>query len=36
MQQLVRIGNTLHNYFKGKTPNIELPAADELGLPLND
>ena len=33
MQQLVRIGNTLHNYFKGKTPNIELPAADELGLP---
>lgn len=25
MMQLVRIGNTLHNYFKEKTPTIELP-----------
>jgi len=25
MMQLVRIGNTLHNYFKGKTPDIRLP-----------
>jgi hypothetical protein len=25
MVQLVHIGNTLHNYFKGKTPDIRLP-----------
>jgi hypothetical protein len=25
MMQMVRIGNTLHNYFKGKTPDISLP-----------
>ena len=33
MIQLARIGNTLHNYFKGKTPSIELPAENEPGLP---
>ena len=30
MMQLVRIGDTLHHYFAGKTPSIELPAAIDL------
>ena len=31
MTSLVRIGNTFHNYFKEKTPRIELPEHLELG-----
>jgi hypothetical protein len=33
MLQLVRIGDTLHNFFAGKTPQISLPENQELILP---